>query len=85
MPELIFNFLGYDSYYWPDEHDLHIYILNKDKPAELSRNATNLYITRSDVKLINNDSYIPRETLKMIIQYILFNKDSIISKFNHLE
>ena len=64
--------------FWLNENEplepVHVHVA-KGKPTP---NATKVWITRSGVRLENNNSKIPRNELKEILNFINENKDTVI-------
>ena len=78
MPKALIDFLGYAIYFWLNENEplepVHVHVA-KGKPTP---NATKVWITRSGVRLEHNNSKIPRNELKEILNFINENKDTVI-------
>ena len=81
MPKALLDFLGYIIYFWTNEEKplepIHVHV-SKGKPIQ---NATKIWITKEGIKLENNNSNIPKNDLKKIMQYITANREAVIAEW----
>ena len=77
MPKALIDFLGYAISFWLNENEplepVHVHVA-KGKPTP---NATKVWITRNGVRLEHNNSKIPRNELKEILNFINENNFTI--------
>ncbi len=81
MPQ-IFKLGSYWVYFWTNENKplepVHVHV-SEGRPSE---NATKIWITKSGHSLLNNNnSHIPKHTLRNIMRIIEARSDEIIEKW----
>jgi hypothetical protein len=78
VPKALVDFLGYAIYFWLNESEplepVHVHV-SKGRPTP---NATKIWVTRNGVRLEHNNSQIPRNELKELLNFINENKNTII-------
>ena len=78
MPKALVDFLGYAIYFWLNESEplepVHVHV-SKGRPTP---NATKIWVTRNGVRLEHNNSQIPRNELKELLNFINENKNTVI-------